>query len=309
MGILTAARARAALVALLAPAVLAGGCGGGDGDDGTGPDGGGGAAAVTASIDGKAFASNTPAGLDRATLSAPGLYILVANQTSGTASTSLTMTLYNIRGPGTYPLGVNATTYGGTALLVESARGWSTPLSGVAGTVTLTEVSTTKLVGTFSFTATALSGGATGTRTVTNGRFDLPVQVIGSVGPLPDNYGGRVGATINGTAWNAATIAGGSLTSSGFALTATTDDRSLSFSLFQVTAPGTYALSSSRVIVVTGNGTPTQTWGVSGGTGSVTITTATATRLTGTFNATLPPSAGATGTVTITNGTFDVGRL
>jgi hypothetical protein len=93
---------------LLALVVAA--CGGGGDDDGTGPGGGGALGPISASIDGQAWRSIGLGGQERATLSAPGLYIWVGAETSGQNTKSITMTLYNVRGPGTYPLGVNATT-------------------------------------------------------------------------------------------------------------------------------------------------------------------------------------------------------
>jgi hypothetical protein len=302
--LLTAVGARAVrLGALVAFAVLAG-CGGGDA---TGPDGDG-PVLVSASVDGKAWVSNAQGGQERATLSAPGLYILQGAQLEG--SSSIVITLYNVRGPANYPLGVNATTVGGTAIFVESGRGWSTPLSGAAGTVTITELTSSRIVGTFSFNAEAISGGATGVRAVTGGRFDMPVQTLGTVGPLPDNAGSRVTATINGSPWNAATIAGAIISSGALIFTTSTATRTIGFSLSGVSAPGTYALGGTRAIMVTGTTTPATSWGTAAGsTGSVTVETITPTRVTGIFNASLAPSPGTTGTLVITNGRFDLGRL
>jgi hypothetical protein len=304
--LLTSAARRAARAGtLLAMAALAA-CGG---SDGTGPDGGG-SGRISASLDGRAWTSNTAAGMEVAAHSAPGLYVVQGGQLDGSVSTTIVITLYNIRGAGTYPLGVNATTVGGSAILVEGGRGWGTPLSGDAGTITITELTATKMVATFSFNADALSGGATGSRSVTGGHIDMPVQMLGTVGPLPDNAGSRVAASINGTQWNAATIAGGVISSGALIFSTSNTTRTIGFSLAGVSAVGTYPLTSTRVIQVTGTTTPATSWGLAAGsTGSVTVTTLTATRIAGTFNASLAPSPGTTGTLTITNGTFDLGRL
>ena len=81
-----------------------------------------------------------------------------------------------------------------------------------------------------------------------------------------------------------------------------------------MTGPGTYPLGAiARVMTGTLQVSPTVTniWTTSatGGTGSVTITSITNTRLRGTFTATLVPLSGTntTGTVAIANGTFDMG--
>jgi hypothetical protein len=306
MELLTGSRRCAAGVGLLTLALA--GCGGG-GDDGTGPGGGSGSARISASVDGRVWSSNAMAGMERAVLSAPGLYVVQGVETSGTNNTTITLTLYNIKGPGTYALGMTATTFGGGALVVENTRGWSTPLSGKAGTITLTEVSSTRMAGTFSFTADPITGGATGTKTITNGRFDMPVQSLGTVAALPDNAGSRVSATLNGADYNASTVATGALTTQGgLIFTSTNTERSLGFSLSNIPGPGTYPLSASRLILVGTTTTPPQQWGVQNSTGSVTVATMTATRVTGTFSGSLLPLAPATGTLTVTNGVFDLGR-
>lgn len=55
------------------------------------------------------------------------------------------------------------------------AQRWSTsPLaSGVQGTLTITTATSSRVTGTFAFTAVALTGTSPATRTVTNGAFDL----------------------------------------------------------------------------------------------------------------------------------------
>jgi hypothetical protein len=62
--------------------------------------------------------------------------------------------------------------------------------------------------GTFSFTATVTSNGATGTRTVTNGVFDLPFNTDATLRALPDSIGSKMTATLNGQAWNVAIASG-----------------------------------------------------------------------------------------------------
>jgi hypothetical protein len=67
---------------------------------------------------------------------------------------SLTVTLTNIDAPGTYPLGVNLTGFGGTATVGQRSDGWGTPLRGAAGdagSVVVTSRTATRIKGTFSF--------------------------------------------------------------------------------------------------------------------------------------------------------------
>lgn len=123
---------------------------------------------------------------------------------------------------------------------------------------------------------------------------------------------GSFKATIGGTAWSAvgravASQSGGLLTIAGASGTYV-----ISFGIGPFTGPGTYSLvyapsanppTASQAIVVQGN----QSWGTSvqGGTGSVVITTYTATRIAGAFSFDAPTASGAGGTLHVTNGSFD----
>ena len=168
--------------------------------------------------------------------------------------------------------------------------------------------------GTFNFTAIAFTGNATGTKTVTDGSFSLEVKPNGTVGPLPENQGHKASATFNGTAFNGADVTG-IYNGNTLGVSAATNTRTLSITLSNVTAPGTYALSNTNPLRSMGtstfNGTTvtsTHSSSFTGSSGSVTITSLTATRIKGTFNAVLAPAPGTTGNMTITNGTFDIGR-
>lgn len=290
---------------------------GGDSKDSTGPGGTNGEFNFTAKIDGASWASD--AGVERTgvPITLPGIYAMTGIKL-GTSGYTVIISLYNISGPGTYPLGVGPSVAGGNALLSTVAGGWKTAQSGADGTITITTLTASRIAGTFNFTAVAFTGGATGTKTVTDGAFSLEVKPTGTVGVLPDNAGGKVSATLNGAAYNAADVSGIYSASNTGILTVVGNNntRSLAISLAGITAntTGTFALSSaaSRSISMSVlNGTQLQgtySSSLTGGSGSVTITSFTATRIKGTFTATLAPGPNTTGTVTITNGTFDIGR-
>ncbi len=124
---------------------------------------------------------------------------------------------------------------------------------------------------------------------------------------------GSFSATINGTAWSAlgrVVVSRGAGNYLAFSAVSTT--YGMTIALQTVTGPGTVSLTSSisngsqvTVANVTGMG-----WSTSpqGGTGSITITTLTASRVVGTFafNAVPVPGGGATSTLQVTNGVFDV---
>ena len=125
---------------------------------------------------------------------------------------------------------------------------------------------------------------------------------------------GTLTAQINGTSWSATgTITVNrqansiGLAGSGFA---GSNAYSLVMSINNATGPGTHNLSlaaggdGSSLIVgstTTGYGTA-----FTGGSGTITITSLTANRVTGTFSGVLPPSSGSAAGLTITNGSFDV---
>ena len=292
---------------------------GGDGGGGSTDPGNNSQFKFTAKIDGASWVST--GGVERVgvPITIPGLYVLTGTNLSGGTSYTIVISLYNIGGPGTYPLGVGVSVPGGNIVVSSLAGGWRTPQTGADGTITITTLTASRIEGTFSFTAVPFTGGATGNKSVTDGAFVLEVKPTGTVGPLPDNAGSKVTATMNGAAYNAADVSSSFIPSGGlFTLVGNNSMRSMAISLAGIPAAGvgTYALS---------NGSPTRTLGVTvlngtqvagmysssvgGGSGSVTITSVTATRVKGTFTATLGAAgSGATGTMTVTNGTFDVGR-
>ena len=303
---------RISKVAALAALVATAACGS---DGSTGPNNNNnGASRMTATVNGRAFSSNALGGLEKVVMVNRALHLVQGAQTSGTNATVILITLWNLRGPGTYPIGVGPTTVGGTGQVTENGLSWITPLTGTAGQVTITTLTDSRIAGTFTFTAEAV-GGSTGTRAVTNGQFDYPIEPMGNVVPIADNAGSRVSGTIAGNSFYGATVTGGLIASNTLIFNASSErGYYISFSLGSVTAPGTYALTTSnpaRYIIVSQAASLTATWGsptTAGSSGSVTITSFTPTRIAGTFTATLAANPGATGTVAVT-GSFDIGRF
>lgn len=303
---------RNALVFLLIPALACSGGGGGS----TGPvsTGSGGQGTFTAVIDGANWASTTNQTTTSTGASAvPGTIVITGTQlVSATNYTTLTINLGYLSGPGTYPLGVNpGTTAGGTGQVIGPQSGsaigdWSTNLTGSAGSLTVTSLTSTRITGTFQFTAPPQSfTQTTGTRVVTNGAFDMPLPSGFSVAPA-DNDGSKVSATIGGKAWNGATVV--SLGTAGvFGFTASTDSLSVSFTpATTMSAGSTYPIGGSggASMIVTATGT-SSSWSSAGASavGSFSVTSDSGTRATGTFSATL---SGTGGTLVIAGGTFDV---
>ena len=292
-----------------------GACGGG-GDGDNGPDGGA-SGPFPAVVDGSAWAA------DEATIGAqpvaavPGSFVIVGSQViSSNDVRSISLSLYNVRGPGTYALGVLPNVIGGIGTYGQgggsSANAWITALNGHAGSVTLTALTATRIAGTFHFDAT---DGASSVRQVTQGAFDVPLNSGGALPVVPDNAGSRLTGTMGGAAYNASLLAVTQSGAGGVGFSSTSDTLGVTIALAGVTAAGTYDIStqsvaSGRYILVTRSGvSPAPTWGTGAGTtGSVVVTSLTATRVKGTFTATLGPQAntGAAAPLTV-SGDFDVG--
>lgn len=293
-------------------------CGGGGGDS-TGPGPGGtGQFRFTARVDGGSWASNAGVESVGVTLAVPGIYVLTGTQL-GTGGLTLIISLYNISGPGQYPLGVGVSVPGGNVVVsAASGGGWRTAQSGADGTINITTLTANRMEGTFNFTAVPFTGNATGTKTVTDGSFVLEVKPNGTVGPLPENRGHKLSATLNGTSFNGADVVGTYQVLNGGTLTiaAGNNTRSVSLNLVQVAGTGTFPLSNTIPFRSLGVGVfngsqviSNHTSSAAGSSGSVTITSFTSTRIKGTFNGVLTPLQGqATGNMTVTNGSFDIGR-
>ena len=299
-------------------AVLLAGCGGGSGPTGPGPGGGNTTGAMTAKVDGQSWSSPSSVTAVATVASAPGLYVISGLQSSGGTAQAITLSLLGIPGPGTYPLGVGSGVAGGTGIFAQASSGWATPLSGTAGTIALTTLTSTRIAGTFSFNADPTTGPASGVKVITNGTFDLPITTAVSSGTVANNLLNKITATIGGTPYNAASVATQSTPAQIFGFASTTNTRGLSLSISGGVAPGTYPIGTqgavTTVIGVSSECTPggpmACTWSsaLGGATGSVTITSIAGNRATGTFSGTLPRLAGTGATtLTIANGTFDIG--
>ena len=292
--------------ALIVGLIFVAACGG---DDPTPSGPGSTVGPMTAGINGTQWTASTASAVTAGT----GLLVINGTRLT-TPNYTLSFTLSNIGSVGVYALGVGVNMFGGTVVASSpTLGGWSTPLSGSAGEINVTTLTASRIAGTFAFVATPQSG-ATGNLTVTSGSFDVPIT--GILGAVPANAGNKVSATIGGVAFNAAAATGlvNSGSSPSFSIAALNLDRNMSIALANVSAAGTYALSAVtpvRSIQISGiPGSAAATWGsqLTGGSGSVTITTFSASRVIGTFTGTLVPLAGgATGNLAVT-GTFDMGR-
>jgi len=283
--------------------VLLAACGGSN----TGPSGGG-IGTFSATIDGVAWVSDASAVQVTGNQTVPGTQLILGTKINGQDYVNVTLALGYISATGTYPLGVNqGTTAGGSGAVTAQQGGvlglWNTGFSGSAGTITITSLTSTRMAGTFQFTAPpALGSSATGNRVVTNGVFDVPLAT-GFVIPPANNRGSKISATIGGVAWNGATVVG--LGQGGaFSLGGTSTTYNLSLTTQVAVSAGiSYAIGGNNGFSVTatqgGNA-----WGGPGSTGSVSITSLAGGRAVGTFSGTLARTGGSA--LSIAGGTFDI---
>jgi hypothetical protein len=231
---------------------------------------------------------------------------------SSTNYTNVTLTLGFIAGPGTYPIGINAATTPGATGIVIIASGstpntWITSLTGAAGTLTITSLTSTRIAGTFSFTADAETGtSTTGTETVSNGVFDVALPSGFTAVPAA-NHGSTTTANLGGAPYTAATVVGTGSTGA-FSIAGLTTAKTVNLvSVALADTVGTYALGNSGIRVTVLDLASTHSWGgVTGDTGTVVISSLANGRAVGTFSGILVRALSATDTLTVTNGTFDV---
>jgi hypothetical protein len=286
--------------------MLLAGCGGED-DNPAGP-GGPSSGPMSATIDGGAWVADDPYVFVTNSAALPGFFSISGTST-GASALSVLLTLYNIAGPGSYPLGVGSSVFGGIAAIGAASGGWATPGTGADGTVTITALSGTRIAGTFSFTATPSTGSAAGDRTVTDGQFDITWS--GTLVALPENAGSRVSGTIGGTPFSPVNVVG-LLSGGNLSISAGNFETAVGIQISSFTGAGTYPLSSVVPLRTVTVAAGSAAWGAGTGmSGTITITSSTSGRVAGTYSGTLAPTGGttATGTIEVVGGSFDVGLL
>lgn len=151
---------RVLVVAALAWAVGCGGDSTGPGDPTPDPS----ESSITARIDGQAWTANV------------GVHAVRASGAVGIAGGdgAVLISLGFVGGTGTFTIG-GPSGANGTVSEANGTRVWSTATGpGGSGSITVTSIDDTRVVGTFSFVAPATANtGATGTRTVTEGAFNV----------------------------------------------------------------------------------------------------------------------------------------
>ena len=246
--------------------------------------------------------------------------ILSIGGTDSSRSTTLGFALTPTpAGTGTYTLGplnpANAQMQVGSP-----AAGWQAGVGIGSGTITLTTLTNTTAAGTFSFTLAAVPGsGATGTKSITEGSFNVTFTSVPPPSPTPSS-GSTFTVAIDGTAWSSSLSRRATMTNN--ILTITGQDTNFRVITLAVPISAGLLIPPSSPVTVTLDftagvrGTVTmvqgaQNWdnGRAGATGSFTVTSISQTRVTGTFNVTLignPANATPVPNAVLTNGQFDM---
>jgi hypothetical protein len=125
----------------------------------------------------------------------------------------------------------------------------------------------------------------------------------------PGQTNGTMTANIDGTAWNAGLTVAATYQSSTFGIGGTDGTRQITIAVTNVTGTGTFdfGLGEDGAAIIA-QGTQSWTTTLTGGTGTLTISSINASGASGSFSFTAfpTPGSGATGTSVVTNGTFNV---
>ena len=153
-------------LALPVAAVLAIACSSGGS---TGPKGGGGSADLSATVNGASWLGSVGAVATR-TVEAGDTIVAIGGANTG--ESIIIGMAFNDLGPGVY--GIGAAGEAANADIQEGGAVWASNITGGTGSITIDTISTTRVVGSFQYTAVPVSGStATGTVSVTNGKFAL----------------------------------------------------------------------------------------------------------------------------------------
>jgi len=246
--------------------------------------------------------------------------ILTIGGTDSSRATTLSFALTpTAAGVGTYTLGPLSAA-NAQVLIGSPAAGWQAAVGTGSGTITVNSLTSTSASGTFSFSLVAVAGsGATGTKSITEGAFNVTFTAVPSPTPTP-NGGSTFTTLIDGVSWSSSLSRRATLTNNILAITG--QDTNFRVITLAVPISGGLAIPPSPPATVSLDFTPAihgtvtmvlgaQNWdnGHAGGAGTFTVTSISATRVSGTFTVTLvsnPTNAVPVPTAHLTSGQFDM---
>ena len=102
------------------------------------------------------------------------VFTMSALEEGSSGPRSITITIRRMEQAGTYDLALSGNAGGYAEAVSEATQSWLCATSQGAGSVVITELSSARIAGTFSFSAPALiTSGAMGTKVVSSGSFDV----------------------------------------------------------------------------------------------------------------------------------------
>jgi hypothetical protein len=243
--------------------------------------------------------------------------ILSIGGTDSARSTTLSFALTPTTA-GTYTLGPTSAA-NAQVLIGNPAAGWQAAVGIGSGTITVSSLTSTAASGTFSFTLVAAGPGATGTKTITEGAFNVTFTTVPPAPPTPGS-GSSLTAAIDGVPWSSSLSRRATLTNNILTITGQdTNFRVITLAVplsagLQVPPSPAPTISLDFIPGIHGVVTMVlgaQNWdnGHAGGAGSFTVTSISTTRVAGTFTVTLvsnPLNVVPVPTAHLTNGQFDM---
>ena len=291
-------------------------------DKATGSSGGG--SGITAKVDGEAWEAQAIGIVAQAIPATPGCIQWSGTQSKGAISSSIIVTLYNVKDTGIYPIGTGSEVIGGLGQAGEStgegggkANSWITAGTGLDGEAHVTKFGAGHITATFQYVCVpGKNNPLTVNRVITEGKVDMdytgtPIQVL-------EKHGSKVRATLGGKPYNPATINASLLDLNGHAgvnISTLSSVHGISIMLAGVTEKGVYPSihmqPNPRSVTAGRNSALAEQccWGGDGDTLSVEVISITAARVRGKFHGSLSPAPGkpATTRLSVEDGEFDVG--
>ena len=283
---------------------------------------GGGGSGLSAKVDGEAWEAEPIGVTAQAIPSSPGCIAFSGAQSKGAISSSITVTLYNVKDTGIYPLGTGSEVIGGMGQAGQStgegggkSNAWITEGTGLDGEVHVTKFTSSHITATFHYVCVpGKNNPLTVNKVITDGKVDMDYK--GTLLPVLEKHGSKVRATLGGKPYNAATINASLVDLNGNAgvnISTLSSVHGISIMLSGVTAKGVYTgihmQPNPRSVGAGRNSALAEQccWGGDGDTVTIEVTDISAARVKGTFHGVLVPRKPATTSLEIKDGIFDVG--
>lgn len=202
------------------------------------------AGTFSALLDGAPF--NSDSGKAAGTGASSGRFQIVAYDSNRVNPVTMTLFLFNIAGPGIYPLGVGESAIGGFVDLKVGSAAYHQLGTGSGGTIVITHVSPTRLAGKFfmNFLYPTEFGPGGSNVALTEANFDVPITSAGSIA-VPENRGSWAVGAVGTKFWRAARFEANKDYFGSFIIRTGNSDYEVTFGFRNVSGPGQYQMGPS----------------------------------------------------------------